>query len=96
MKFYIFLTVNKSDEKKQNQHWIAPSIVCLTKAWYSLFFCAIDVHSIKKKQKKKHCHTVAVGDMFLHCSLFLVILKKKHPIAVNTYRAKCVLIHSWK
>ncbi len=65
------------------------SIACVAKAWYSIFFCAIELDCFPKTIKNTSMsHTAAVGDMFLHyveherCNLNQSHIHR--PAAINT------------
>ena len=54
---------------EKNQQWtdLLTSIVCVSKAWYILFLCAVDLRCCPKTIKNTSIsHTAALGDMFLH------------------------------
>ncbi len=52
--------------KPNNELILQTSIICVVKAWFSLFFCAKDLHRPKTIQNTSVSHIVALADMSLH------------------------------
>ncbi len=68
----IFLIVNKSYEKTNNELILQICIVCVSKAWCILFLCAIELHCHQKSIKNTSVsHTVALGEMSCCCKYSL-------------------------
>jgi len=85
----------KRINKINNELILLTSIVCVTKAWCSLFLCAIELHCWPRTIKNTSVtHIIAHWHVHYsehkHCSLFSV-----NPTYTYIY-PKWVLIRSWK